>query len=53
MAMPPFVRLKLGLLSEAVIPAGADTESDTLPLKALRLVSVTFDVPEDGVTRMV
>jgi len=48
-AVPPDAKLTLVGLIEAVRPAGADAERETLPEKLLKLVDVSVEVIDEPV----
>jgi len=52
-AVPPLVRLRLVKLRDAAKPGVAETVSDTVPEKLFRLVRVTVELPDGGLTSMV
>ena len=52
-AVPPLGSARLVRLREAAIPGVDETPKVTVPAKLLRLVRVSVDVPDEGLTRMV
>ena len=52
-AVPPLVRLRLVKLRDAAKPGVAETVRVTVPEKLFRLVRVTVELPDEGLTSMV